>query len=239
MFVTSNLMLTIFYEGIIMYFVITGTSRGIGLELTHHALVQGHHVLAIARKPHDSKELLDLKEMFKELEILAVDLLDQDAHKKIAQAVQSWPMVDVLINNAGIYTEDEKLEDFEQSFLTNSIKPLFITRALLPKLKLSKRAVSLQITSQMGSIADNSSGGSYSYRASKAALNMLFKSLSVDEKWLTCLQVHPGWVQTRMGGASAPTSPRESVLGIWKLITEASSEQSGSFLSYKGSELPW
>lgn len=117
--------------------------------------------------------------------------------------------------------------------------PLLITKSLLPKLKESKRPVALEITSQMGSIADNTSGGSYSYRASKAAMNMLFKSLSVDEKWLTTLLVHPGWVQTRMGGEKAPTTPRESAKGIWNLIDKAHPSQSGSFLTFRGESLPW
>ena len=174
-----------------MYVVITGTSRGIGFELTKYALSKGHHVLAIARKPEASSSLVELHKSHTKLELMALDLLDKDAHNLIAKRVESWPQVDVIINNAGIYEKDQTIEDFEKSFLTNSIKPFFITRALLPLLKKSKHPVSLQITSMMGSIADNTSGGSYSYRASKAALNMLFKSFSIDEKWLTSLLIHP------------------------------------------------
>ncbi len=222
-----------------MYVVITGTSRGIGLELTKYALSKGHHVLAIARKPQSSDQLIELQKSHDKLEVMALDLLDKDAHNLIVKRVGHWPQVDVMINNAGIYEKDHSIEEFEKSFLTNSIKPFFITRALLPFLKKSKHPVSLQITSMMGSIADNSSGGSYSYRASKAALNMIYKSLSVDENWLISLLVHPGWVQTSMGGESAPVSVQDSAQGVWKLIDESDLSQSGSFMTYKGQRLDW
>lgn len=222
-----------------MYVVITGTSRGIGLELTRLALSKGHQVLAIARRPDESEDLKKLQLENEKLKLLAVDLDAHDSENRIFESVKDWPMIDVIINNAGIYQDDKSRSEFEKSFLTNSIMPLFITRALIPKLRSSSRPISLQITSQMGSIKDNHSGGSYSYRASKAALNMLFKSLSVDEKWLTSILVHPGWVQTRMGGNGAPVMPHDSALGIWSIIEKADATFSGKFLNYRGEELPW
>lgn len=220
-----------------MYIVITGTSRGIGLELTRKALEKGHHVLAVARSPEESSELMQLKS--DKLIFAKVELSDNDAHSKIAEATKNWPMVDIVINNAGIYEEDKTLQNFEKSFLINSIKPLFITQALKEKLKKSKHPVAVFITSQMGSIEDNTSGGSYSYRASKTALNMLIKSLSIDENWLISLLVHPGWVQTRMGGDNAPTTPTESADGIWKLIESAKTSDNGSYRDFRGKILPW
>jgi NAD(P)-dependent dehydrogenase (short-subunit alcohol dehydrogenase family) len=222
-----------------MYVVITGTSRGIGLELTRLALKDGHHVLAIARKPDESNDLRNLKKEHANLTVLAQDILEADAHVHIAKAAEKFPCVDVVINNAGIYRGDETIKEFEESFLTNAIKPFFITRELAKKLKASSRPVSLQITSRMGSIEDNTSGGSYSYRSSKTALNSLFKSLSIDEKWLISILVHPGWVQTSMGGSGATTSTHDSAVGIWKIIREAKSSQSGSFVNFKGEGLPW
>lgn len=222
-----------------MYIVITGTSRGIGLELTRLALEEGHNVLAIARKPEESQELMNLKHNFKTLEVLALDLLKSDSQDIIASKVSSWPQVDVVINNAGVLLGDETMKDFELSFLTNSIKPLFITKSLIPKLKKSSRPLSLQISSLMGSIEDNTSGGNYSYRASKTALNMLFKCLSADESWLTSVLVHPGWVKTRMGGQGAPTSVAESAGGIWKIVQEAKPAHNGKFITYKQETLPW
>lgn len=222
-----------------MYIVITGTSRGIGLELTRIALEKGHHVLAVARKPEESEGLQKLKEKFEKLELLRLDILDKDAHNLIAEKVKAWPEVDAIFNNAGVLIGDETIEDFEKSFLTNSIKPFFITKALLPKLKKSKRPVSLQITSMMGSIKDNTSGGHYSYRSSKTALNMIFKSLAEDEKWLIVLLIHPGWVQTRMGGDSAPVSVHESASGIWRIFEDAELSLSGTFMNYMKKNLPW
>lgn len=97
----------------------------------------------------------------------------------------------------------------------------------------------MNITSKMGSIADNASGGYYAYRASKTALNMINKSLSVDQPWLTSVVVHPGWVQTDMGGAQAPLPVTESAKGIWALALELRPEDSGRFLDYRGTEIPW
>ncbi len=222
-----------------MHIVITGTTRGIGFNLTELALSKGHHVLAVARKAEDSKELMDLKEKYKNLETLSLDLTASDAHLVIQSKVSDWPVVDVVINNAGILLDDDTREDFEKSFLVNSIVPFFITKALVPKLKSSKRPISLQISSQMGSIENNTSGGSASYRASKAALNMLFKGLSVEEKEIISLLVHPGWVQTQMGGAGATLTATQSTRGIWKILEEASLHQSGHFLNYDGTALPW
>lgn len=223
-----------------MYVVITGTSRGIGLELLRQGLESGHHILGIARRPEESLELQKLKKNYStHCELLALDLLQDGAELKISEAIRNWPRVDVLINNAGIYEEDNSIKDFEKTFLTNTIKPFFLTRALFEKFKISERPLSLQITSQMGSLGDNHSGGSYSYRASKAALNMLYKSLSIDEKWLISLQVHPGWVQTRMGGNGAPLAPQDSANGIWKLVEKASLSQSGTFVTYRGEKVQW
>lgn len=222
-----------------MNVVITGTSRGIGLELTRLALAMGHIVLAVARMPQESEELMKLKSVSKNLSILQLDLDEEGAEQKISLAVKEWFCVDVLINNAGVYLQDNSLAEFKRSFLTNSIMPLFITWALTPKLKESKRPVSLQITSQMGSIEDNTSGGYYSYRASKAALNMFFKCLSIDEPWLISVLVHPGWVKTRMGGHEAPVMPSESAAAIWKIIDEVTPDQSGTFLNFRGQPLRW
>lgn len=222
-----------------MYVVITGASRGIGLELTRLALSKGHHVLAVARHPDESADLKSLMSDNNQLEALKLDLLEEGAPEKLAKAISTWPCVDVVINNAGIYDNDLTSEAFEKTFLTNTIKPFFVTHALMPFLKKSKRPVSAQVTSQMGSLVDNTSGGAYSYRASKAALNMLFKNMAIDENWLITLQLHPGWVQTRMGGENAPVTPRESAEGIWNMIENADSSQSGKFFTFRGETIPW
>jgi NAD(P)-dependent dehydrogenase (short-subunit alcohol dehydrogenase family) len=222
-----------------MYVVITGVSRGIGLELTRLALLKGHHVLGISRSPEKSEELRKLAVEFGNLATLKLDLLEQNAIKEILTALKEWGHVDILINNAGIYQDELSVSSFEKTFLTNSISPFFLTESLKPLLKKAQHPLSLQITSQMGSINDNTSGGAYSYRASKSALNMLFKSLALDESWLKILQVHPGWVRTDMGGDNAPLLPKDSAAGIWNLIEHAETRQSGQFVNYLGEELPW
>lgn len=219
-----------------MNVVITGASRGIGLSLTELALKKRHRVLAVARSATPELESLSKD---KNLFVLHLDLSTPDSHLKIREALEPWPCVDVLVNNAGVLLEDSSREEFERSFLINATVPFFITRALLDKLRKSEKPLSVQITSQMGSIEDNSSGGYYSYRSSKAALNMIFKSFSVDEPWLTSLQVHPGWVQTRMGGSGAPIPPHQSAKGIWELIDKSTPEFNGAFLNYLGHSLPW
>lgn len=220
-----------------MYVVITGASRGIGLELTRQGLENGHKILAVVRKPSD--ELKALKNKYSELLICETDLSHQDAPQKVLQSCEAFPCIDVLINNAGIYQDEDTREDFMKSFLINSVTPFLLTTELKNKLKLSGKPISAQITSMMGSIEDNTSGGAYSYRASKAALNMIFKGLALDQKWLTILQFHPGWVKTRMGGEAAPVSPEASARGLWKLILEATPSWSGTFMDYQGKRISW
>jgi NAD(P)-dependent dehydrogenase (short-subunit alcohol dehydrogenase family) len=220
------------------HIVITGVSRGIGQKLTELSLERGDRVCGIARHPEDSKELTALKAKFQDhLVLIKGDVNDPELGKKITRDYP-WKGVDVLINNAGIYLDDS-WENFEKTFLTNSIAPYYLTLELSSLLKNSSTPKAAFITSQMGSIADNHSGGSVSYRASKAALNMMIKCLSVDERWLTSLLFHPGWVKTRMGGENAPTEKDESAAGLLELIHSSEKNHSGSFRNYKGDTLPW
>jgi NAD(P)-dependent dehydrogenase (short-subunit alcohol dehydrogenase family) len=223
-----------------MNVVITGTSKGIGLELTKQALEKGYKVLALARKPHESSGLVELQKKHSSLlELAALDVADRDASDRMKDLTKKFSSIDILINNAGIYRGDDTAEEFLESFRVNSVAPLFMTRSLFSKLKESATPKVCHITSLMGSITDNDSGGSYSYRASKAALNMINKSLSRNEAWLTAIVVHPGWVKTDMGGAAAPTEVHESGSGIWKVIEKVKPTDSGSFYDFEGDSLPW
>lgn len=218
--------------------VITGTSQGIGLELVRIALEDGHKVLAIARPSGHLQELKDLIDTnLAHLHVLELDLRDNDALEKINAATDSWDGIDVLVNNAGIYRKDETTKDFLESFETNSVLPFFLTQALLPKLKSSKKGKGIFISSMMGSIADNASGGSHSYRASKSALNMIVKGLSVENPEQSFLLLHPGWVKTNMGGESAPLDSVTSAKGLWKQIH--AHQGALQYLDYQGKKLDW
>jgi NAD(P)-dependent dehydrogenase (short-subunit alcohol dehydrogenase family) len=219
-----------------MNIVITGSSRGIGLELCRQALKSGHQILAVARQP--SSELVELSHAGG-LHILKMDVTDQDLGGRLTEALKPWAQVDLLINNAGVYQKGETTKDFMTSFEVNSVAPFMMTQALLPWLKKSSNPKVVQVTSLMGSIADNASGGSYAYRASKSALNMINKSLALDNDWLTTIAIHPGWVQTDMGGSQAPIPVVDSVRGIWKVIQDLTLDQSGGYFDYKGQRLPW
>lgn len=221
-----------------MKILITGTSRGIGLELTRRALLRGDHVLAVARTPESSKNLIELKSQYHDhLQLLDIDLTSDEAAQKMAEAVGD--SLDILINNAGVLLQGESVEDFMQSFRINSVAPFLITKALLSALKKSNQPKLAQITSTMGSIDDNTSGGYYAYRASKAALNMINKSITVDNPWLTTVVMHPGWVKTDMGGASAPIPPETSAKGIWDVIFNLKPAESGKFFDFRGREIAW
>ncbi len=163
---------------------------------------------------------------------------------EVAIAVANQSAIDVLINNAGIYgrahgLEALELKQVEEVLLTNAVAPMRVTRALIPSLKKARQPKVVHITSLMGSIADNESGGSYGYRMSKAALNMFSKTLSVDFPEFISLVIHPGWVKTDMGGKDAPLEIRDSARGILTVIEKSTPQHSGRFFDYEGEELPW
>ena len=224
-----------------MKVIITGASKGIGLELCRLALKQKFEVCAFARRATSSQGLKSLASEFgKNLQSFDLDVTSGDAPNRILHAIKAWNCVDVLINNAGVLERDETEESLMHSFRVNSVAPLLLTKALLPMLKLSGKPIVANITSRMGSISDNDSGGYYGYRASKTALNMFNKSMAIDNPWLTAIVIHPGWVQTDMGGSDATVPAPDSAKGIWNVIeTARKNASSGKFFDYKGEALPW
>ncbi len=230
----------LFREIKVMKIVITGVSRGIGLELARAALKAGHEVLAVARQPAASDGLAALqREHGSRLKVLAAELTDAGAADAITAATAGWGAVDLLLNNAGIYRRTDTREDFIDTFAVNTIAPFELTQALLSQLRKSAHPRVVHVSSRMGSIADNGYGGSYSYRASKAALNMINMSLARDHDWLTAVVVHPGWVKTSLGGPDAPTSVEESAQGVWRVVTGLKPQDSGKFYDFQGKEIPW
>lgn len=228
-----------------MNVVVTGANRGIGLALVRGWLAKGASVVATARDVAKATELRALADTSGgKLEVLALDV-SSDASCKAFGSAMTDRKIDVLINNAGIYGErSEKLEalsfdDMVHVFNTNTLGPLRVMQALAPA--LVKGAKTLHVTSLMGSIDDNTSGGSYGYRLSKAALNMAGKNLALElaGKKIVVLLVHPGWVQTDMGGRSAPVTPNDSATGIITLAEKSTMDDTGKFFTYDGRPLAW
>lgn len=220
-----------------MNILITGTSRGIGFGLTTQALAQGHTVIAVSRNADKMKSLK--ADYPKNLILLEADISQPESFKTIVAEVEKLGALDLLINNAGIYKTGESLEDLAESFHVNASIPFLLTKALLPAIKKSKSPKVAQISTLMSSIADNTSGGSQAYRASKTALNMLTRGLVIEHRDVTFALIHPGWVKTDMGGSAAPVEIKDSVAGIWNVIHEMNPKTSGQFVDFEGKELAW
>lgn len=231
-----------------MRIVITGTNRGIGLELTRQYLARGDSVDAAVRFGSHATALRALEAAGSgTLRIHTCDVTNPENVAAFAQSLGKEPApVDLLINNAGIMGKRSSLSDLDfadlhATFEVNALGPLRVTRALLPLLLRGSRRLVINMTSRMGSIGDNTSGGVYGYRMSKAALNMASRNMSIElrDEEVTCVAFHPGWVQTDMGGLNAPTPVDASAKGLIARIDALTLEQSGRFFAFDGCELPW
>lgn len=229
--------------------VVNGASRGLGLEFTRQFLAAGDSVLACARRPDSSAELQALAKAHTDTLTLArVDVADGDLLAAAASlAGARWDGVDVLLNNAGTYgSRDSSLESLDPDELhrlidVNTLGPLRSTRAFLPLLRRGDRPRVVNVTSLMGSIGDNTSGGSWAYRISKAALNMATRNTAheLHQYGITAVALHPGWVRTEMGGESAPLGVREAVASMLSTIRRLDTGMSGTFVDRDGNRLPW
>ncbi|NRA25147.1 MAG: SDR family oxidoreductase [Oleispira sp.] len=224
--------------------VITGANRGIGLELARHYCQLDYTVIGICRS--SSEELDELADMV----ISDIDVRSKDSINMVANVLaetlissDSGQKIDVLINNAGVFmneTLDELgFDSIQTQFEINAIAPLRLTHALQSLLWEGSKVA--MITSRMGSVSDNESGGYYGYRASKAALNAFGKSLAIDlkAKGIAIALLHPGFVQTRMVGFNGDISPQQAASGLAQRIEELSLGTSGSFWHSNGEVLPW
>ena len=226
--------------------LITGANRGLGLGFAKKCLKKNVHVLATVRDIKGSKELLALKERFPDnLEIFELDLLKKKAGYTLANFLGDRP-IDILINNAGVGSTNQHLEAVSpkpwlEVLKVNLIAPLMVTQSIVDNVKKGSDKKIYFLSSQLGSIADNTSGGMYIYRSSKTGLNQVIKSLSVDLKpqGITVVSLHPGWVKTDMGGPNAPVSIDESIEGMTQVIHTTDIKDTGRFLNYDGKELPW
>ena len=220
--------------------LVTGANRGLGLEFTRQLQAKGYKVIGTARNPGKAAELKATGARVEQL-----DVASQASVDALAEGLKGVP-IDILINNAGMaIREDSSLDtlDFdamERTFQVNSLGPLRVTQALLPNLEAGRAKTIINITSRLGSI-ELSTGGLYSYRTSKTALNQINKivSLELAPRGFTSVVLHPGWVQTDMGGADATLTIPESITGMLTVIDGLTIEQSGKFYDFSGEELPW
>jgi len=223
---------------------VVGASRGIGLEFTRQLLGRGCNVHATARKPDEAKGLQDLST--EKLTIAKLDTADPDSIRSWAKKLKGQQQFDYLFNIAGTMdsTRADVLsidaERMLHCFTVNTIGPLLTVQQLLEQGLLGSGSTVANMTSKMGSITDNTSGRAYAYRASKAALNQVTKSLSIDleAQGITCVLLHPGWVRTDMTGNNGLINVDECVSGLISVL-ETEKKLNGRMFDYKHDEIPW
>jgi NAD(P)-dependent dehydrogenase (short-subunit alcohol dehydrogenase family) len=222
--------------------LITGANRGLGLEFARQYAADGFSVIACCREPEQAAELQGLDG---DITRLALDVTRGDEIAALAGHLDG-ASVDLLINNAGVYGPKPcNLDDIDPAawdavMRANVYAPLMVSRALLANVAAAKGTIAT-LSSKMGSIADNSSGGSYIYRSSKAALNAALKSLAHDvaDSGVSVVILHPGWVRTDMGGPQGLIDAPESVSGMRAVIAETTIDNTGRFMAFDGKEIPW
>jgi len=221
--------------------LITGANRGIGLKFAE-ILSANNNIYATAR---DITNADDLKK-FDNTELLELDLLNKDSIKSFCSELKDIPL-DMIINNAGIF-QDEQMEEtildpelWLDEIMINAIGPVVLSQKLKENIMSGNDKKIIFISSQMGSIDDNYSGGYYFYRTSKSALNSAAKSLSIDWKadGIAVLMLHPGWVRTDMGGSNAKLDIDTSVRKMLDVINSLDVGKTGTFLNYEGKKLEW
>ncbi|HQU98248.1 MAG TPA: SDR family oxidoreductase [Nitrosomonas sp.] len=228
--------------------LVTGANRGIGLEFVQQYAQEGWNVIACCRNPDMATKLHYLSGQYPKLiQTYALDVVNHEQIDALSK-ILSTATLDLLINNAGIYPSGKGDEfgstDYDAwqcALEVNTMAPLKMTEAFIQQIARSQLKTIAIITSKMGSIADNSGGGSYIYRSSKAAVNIVTKSLSIDLKpqQIKAVVLHPGWVKTDMGGPNALITTEQSVTGMRRVINQLKMEDSGNFFAYDGQIVPW
>ena len=226
--------------------LITGTNRGIGLEFVKQFLAREDTVLATCRDMGSATELRQLKNDTRKLHIFELDVSSQKSMEDLTLQLAGHA-IDIFINNAGVYGPRDSTfgkvsaNEWAKVLQVNAKAPMILTQLLIDNLRDGSDKKLLYITSKMGSINDNKGGGSYVYRSSKAALNAVVKSISVDlrDSGFSVAVLHPGWVQTDMGGPNALIDVTTSVSKMIDVIDNLNSHNSGSFFNYDGGIIPW
>lgn len=226
--------------------LITGANRGLGLALCEYYLKENYIVIACCRNIEHAYQLQKLQSHTNNhLNIEQLDVCKIDSIQNLKNRLSGYPL-DILINNAGIYSVDKypyqsSDNPWELIFRTNTIGPYLITHALKENLQLGQEKKIINISSYMGSIALNNNAIECPYRASKAALNAISKNLAIELQadGMLCVSIDPGWVKTDMGGPDGLLAPAESAAHIAKTIRNLRIEQSGGFYRYDGDSMPW
>ncbi len=224
--------------------LITGANRGIGLEFTRQYAQDGWKVLACCRDPQSAIELQALASSKNNIQVLALDVSDFNQIDALTLQLKN-EAIDLLINNAGVLPQssfgDTNYDEWAQAFKINTMASLKTAESFVQHVTRSQLKKIVTLSSKMGSIDDNSGGESYIYRSTKTAVNMVMKSLSIDLKpyGISVLTVHPGWVQTDMGGANGLVNTHTSVSGLRRVIESLSLETTGQFIAYDGKSINW
>lgn len=225
---------------------ITGTNRSIGLEFARQYASEGFRVIATCRAPDQASELLALADQYSNLIIEKLDIGNSENIIEITQKYQNQP-IDKLINNAGVLNREQaSILDFNSAsiqkiFDINFYGTLELTSKLIPNVLNSTDKHILTLTSKVSSMADNRAGKNFGYRCSKIALNMAMKNIALEfyEQGLRVMLLHPGWVQTPMGGPNALIDTQASVNGMREVVSQHMDNSLSDFYEFNGKIVPW
>ncbi len=228
--------------------LITGANRGIGLELTRQYAADGWQVYACCRSPENAYDLNKLAAKAKgAIQLCVLDVTNDAQRTALAAQLQGVPL-DILFNSAGVFKRWDNQSfgatdttDWLEVFHTNVIAPTHMMETFAANVALSERKIIANMSSRMGSMADNGSGGFYVYRSSKAALNMVTVSAARDlaTQGISVVALHPGWVRTDMGGENGELSVEASASALRRNLAAVSIADSGRFIDITGETLPW
>jgi len=227
--------------------LVTGANRGLGLEFCTQYAKAGWQVIAGCRKPNDANDLNQLAQQHANIQVLALDVSDHQQIDDLAHSLKGVSL-DLLISNAGVYGDSAgqgfgaiNYQNWQNTLNINVLAGVKLAEAFTGVLAKSEQGVFVAISSLMGSIADNDSGGSILYRSSKAALNAAMTSVAIDIKQsgVGVLIFHPGWVRTDMGGPNGLCDAPESIAGMRAQIEQFDMSNTGQFIKYDGTKMPW